>query len=246
MKRKCLFGTVEWVENVFSSPDARQVWGRSRPTQRYAIAGVDGKPIYAEGGNESIARGLMILGVNAGMIKRWKFQPFAMTKAEHEVDAIPDLLFETSLGNLFVTEVRSARFQTAEKLSKARQIETAVNATGSLKYLYWTDAWPLTPTTTKLVRELRKCGTSNISKVSFDALSQTLKEGPKTFFELREQKCFRDVVLAAVWTGKAHIDLLSPVTDSTLVTLNYTTRRFHELLHLCAGGQTWWTSLNKA
>lgn len=246
MKQKCAFGTIDWVENVFGSPDARQVWGRSRPTQRYAVAGVDGKPIYAEGGNESTARGLMILGVNAGMIKRWKFQWFALTKAEHAVDAVPDLLFETSLGNLFVTEVRSARFQTAEKLSKARKIEKAINATGSLNYLYWTDAWPLTPTTTNLVRELRKCGTSNIPKASFEALSQILKDGPTTFFELRDQKCFRDVVLAAVWAGKAHIDLLSPVTDSTLVTLNCTTRRLHELLQLSAGGQTWWTSLEKA
>jgi hypothetical protein len=245
--KKLTFGSERWVEDVFAGKDARQLAGRSRPTQRYAIAGADGKPTYAEGGNESVARGLMILGVNTGLIKRWKFQPFALTKEEHKVEAVPDLLFQIHDDRVFVAEVRSARFHTAEKLAKARLIQQAVNGTDRLKYVYWTDAWPLTPSTCNLVRELRRCGTSDIPSSSINALHELLKEeGPKSFFDLRQKECFRDVVMAAVWLGRAHIDLLSPVTDSTLVTSNPHTRRFHELLHLNVGGQTWWSSLSKA
>jgi hypothetical protein len=243
--KKSEFGSEGWVEEVFAGKDARQVAGRSRPTQRFGI-GIEGKPTYAEGGNESVARGLMLLGVKAGLIRRWKFQPFEMTKADHGVEAFPDLQFQLHDERVFIAEIRSARYQTPEKLAKAKQIQVGINASGRLKYLYWTDAWPLTPGTTALVRELRKCGTSDIPQSSIDALQKMLKaEGPKTFYELRSTGCFRDVVLAAVWQGKAHIDLLSTVTDSSIVTSDVYTRRFHELLNLGVEGQTWWSSLSK-
>lgn len=245
--KKAEFGSQTWIEQVYESEDARQVAGRSRPTQRFAIAGANDKPTYAEGGNESVTRGLLILGVNCGLVKRWKFQPFALTKAYHGVEAIPDVLFEDHAGRNFVVEARSARYQTAEKLAKAKEIQSVINATGKLKYLYWTDGWPLMPCTASLVRELRRCGTSNIPRDSIASLQEVLKDGePKTFFKLREMGCFRDVVMAAVWHGKAHIDLLSPVTDSTVVTSNPHARRFHELLNTKVGGQTWWSSLSKA
>jgi hypothetical protein len=244
--RKAAFGSESWLEKVFSGSDAREVWGRSRPTQRYAIAGMNGKPVYAEGGNESTARALMVMGKNSGTVKRWKFQPFNMTAAEFGVEAVPDLIFQLYDERAFVVEARSARFQTPEKLRKAQQVEAAINATGTLKYLYWTDAWPLTPSTTSLVREMRRCGTSDIPKHLIAQLQELLESGPKTLFELREMVCFRDVVMAAVWHGKAHLDMFSPVTDLTLVTPTPETRRFQELLHLGAAAQTWWSSLARA
>lgn len=241
------FGSRDWIEKVYAGEAVRKVAGRSRPTQRYVIAGEDRKPIYAEGGNESTARSLMILGVNRGHIKRWLFQPFALSKAIHGVDAVPDVIFEDQSEWNFVVEARSARFQTAAKLEKAVSIERVINATGRMTYLYWTDAWPLNPTTSKLVRELRRCGTSNVPRGEIEKIESVLKtEGPQTFAQLRSKGSYRDVVMAAVWHGRVDIDLLSAVTDQSVVSLDVKTRRFHELLTARVGGQTWWTSLGKS
>jgi hypothetical protein len=240
-----VFGSAKWVESVFSSPDARKVWGRSRPTQRYAIAGADRAPIFAEGGNEATARALMILGTKTGQIKRWKFQPFALTKDFHGIKGVPDLMFEMHDSKLFVSEPRSSRFLTHERLEKALKIESVINETGRMRYLFWTDAWPLVPATTRLVHELRRCGTSAIPRSSIEGLQTLLESGSKTFFELRERNCFRDIVMAAVWHGKAHINLFEPVTDSTIVSKNVATRRFENTLCAPVSAQTVWHQMER-
>lgn len=245
MKKQILWGSLEWVEVTFGSTDARKVWGRSRPTQRYAIAGIDGKPTYAEGGNESVARALMILGVNTSQIKRWKFQPFALSKEVHGCQAFPDLLFETHDGRLYVAEPKSARYLNHEKLEKALAVEAVINATGRMRYLFWTDAWPLAPATARLVRELRRCGTSAIPQSSIFSLCELLRSGPKNFFALREQGYFRDIVMAAVWHGKAHINLFETVTDATVVSADISIRRFEETLCAPVGAQTVWHQMEK-
>lgn len=245
MKLKPTLGSPAWIERVFASPDARKVWGRARPTQRYAIAGSDGEPTYAEGGNEAVSRALMILGVNTGQIKRWKFQPFELTKAEFGIQAFPDLLFQTHDNRVFVAEMKSARYLNHEKLEKVKAVESIVNGTGRMRYLLWTDAWPLVPATTRLVRELRRCGTSAIPKLAVTTLQKILQSGPKTFLELRELGYFRDVVMAAVWHGKAHLNLSESVTDTSVVTANVSTRRFEETLCAPVSSQTLWHRMER-
>lgn len=50
-------GSRSWVTEVFNSPPAREVKGRSRPTQRYVARDDAGQISYAEGGNTAVARG---------------------------------------------------------------------------------------------------------------------------------------------------------------------------------------------
>lgn len=241
--KKNLFGSEAWIEDVFSDGNSRNVAGRSRPTQRYGIS-VGNNINYAEGGNESTARIWMQLGQNAGKIDRWKLQPFALTKESHGVEAYPDLIFETTEKDTYVVEVRSARFQTQEKLDKAIAIESAINATGTMKYLYWTDAWPLNSSATSLARELRRCGTSAVPHQKLYGLQELVKSRSYSFQELREIDCFRDEVMSAVWMGLAHIDLLTLPTDETLVTSSESNRGFKEVLSAPVGAQTWWNSLS--
>jgi hypothetical protein len=243
MMKKNLFGSEAWIEDVFSDGNSRNVAGRSRPTQRYGIS-VANNINYAEGGNESTARIWMQLGQNTRKIGRWKVQPFGLTKESHGVEAYPDLIFETTEKATYVVEVRSARFQTQEKLDKAMAIESAINATGTMKYLYWTDAWPLHSSATALARELRRCGTSEVPHQKLYALQEMVKSRPYSFQELRKLNFFRDDVMAGVWQGFAHINLFALPTDETMVTSSERNRGFKEVLSAPVGAQTWWNSLN--
>lgn len=239
-------GSPAWVEHVFASPDARQVWGRSRPTQRFGIGNELGIPIYAEGGNEASARALMILGEKTGQVLRWKLQPFSLEEKNHGLKATPDLMFEMSDGRIYVCEAKSVRFLTDKKLEKIRAVERILNATGRIQYLFWTDAWPLSPPTTRLMHDLRRCGTSNIPSRAIPALEDLLRNGPKTIFELRQMGFVRDVVMAATWRGRAHFNLWKTVVDSTIVSANPAQRQFTQALRAPVRAHSIWQEMNIA
>ena len=243
MNKTTDIGSPAWVEHVFKSADAREVWGLSRPTQRYGIGNENGRPIYAEGGNEACARALMILGTTTGQVLRWKFQPFSLEEKLHGVRATPDLMFETADRKIYVAEPRSSRYLTSKKLEATRAVERVLNETGRLKYLFWTDAWPLSPPTTRLMHELRRCGTSAVPTRAIEALGDLLQQGPKTFFELRTSGFVRDIVMSAVWRGKAHIDLFKTVVDSTVVNANPAQRQFERTLIAPVRAQSIWQEM---
>lgn len=241
--RQAVIGSPTWVERVFSSPEAREVWGLSRPTQRYGVRGPNGLPQWAEGGNEATARALMVLGQTTGQILRWKSQPFALEKATHGMKAVPDLMFQTANGSIYVAEPRSCRFLNAKKLAETKAVEKVLSESGLITYLFWTDLWPLCPATTRLVRELRRCGTAAIPVQSINALAEVLQAGPKSFFELRQLGYFRDVVMAAVWHGRAHIDLYKAVHDSTVVSADLAQRGFEKTLIAPVRSQSIWSEM---
>ncbi len=199
----------------------------------------------AEGGNAATARSLLNTMRKAGLVKRLKLEPFDLNRVDHGVDATPDILFQFHDGRVFVVEVKASKYLTDEKLSKLRHVEAAVKSAG-MTYLLWTDVWPLSSVVWRQIRELRRLGSSDVPYDRILEVAERVIDSPKTMHDLRKMGFYRQFVLAAVWEGRAHVDLFSPITDSTIVSSNPAYRRFEALLSAPVGGHSWFTSLTEA
>jgi hypothetical protein len=237
-------GTAAWRQWVFSSGPARDPRGRSRPTQRYVVLDDDGSSSVAEGGNTAIARAILTTAVHAGQVVKAKLEPFSLTVAEHGVAATPDVLFEAADGRLFVPETKSSKYLTEAKLERLRHVEEVINKAG-MTYLFWTDAWPLTPAVWRLLRETRRCGTSAVDEQELRRLADTIQDGPRTVRELREAGLYREIVLAGVWRGQAHINLFADLKDETVVSTDSAARDFESILSAPVDAHSWWRGLQR-
>jgi hypothetical protein len=176
----------------------------------------------------------------AGLVRRWKLEPFSLTRAEHGIEAVPDALFELHDHRVFVLENKAARFLTDAKEDKARHVERVINGAG-LTYLFWTDAWPLTPTVWRQVKETRRCGAANIGNEQLLAVAAAVMDEVLDLKALRVRGLYRPIVLASVWLGLTHLTLFSPITEETLVSSNPLARGFDLVLHAPVAAQRWWT-----
>lgn len=235
-------GSAKWLADTFADAPAREVQGRSRPTQRFLTFDHRGQILVAEGGGASIARSLIETMRNSGLVSRFKLEPFTLTLRDHGVDATPDLLFQTSDEANFVVEVKSSRFLTPAKLQKCREVEAALRGSG-LRYLLWTDSWPLSPSVWRLMREMRRLGYSDLSRVQLTEVSDAIAAGPQTIADLRERGIFRDCIIAAAWHGLAHFDFLRKFDEQTTIGSDVSKRGFSRLLTSSVKAQTWWGSL---
>jgi hypothetical protein len=245
MKKRLSLGSNAWLEEVFASEPARDPSGRSRPTQRYLIHQSSGEPSVAEGGNTATARSLLTTMLNAGVVKRLKLEPFQLNRADHGIDATPDVIFQTCDSRVFVVETKASKYLTEEKLSKQRQVESVITQSG-MTYLFWTDAWPLSSVLWRQLRETRRLGTSEIPRDQIWAVAQAVAVSPKTIEELRQLGLYRQYVLAAVWLGQVHMDLFSQLSEFSLVSTNPLDRRFNTVLNASVKSYEWWGSLTAA
>ena len=242
MKKRYPLGSQQWLEGVFNSDFARNPNGRSRPTQRYLTQDFDGSVSVAEGGNTATARSLLTTMKNAGLVRRLKLEPFMLNRADHGIDATPDIIFEAGDGGVYVVETKSSKYLTEEKLQKQRRVESVVTQ-GGMTYLFWTDIWPLSAVLWRQIREIRRIGTSDVPFDRILAVSQLVAERPQTMEELRMAGHYRQYVLAAVWSGQAHFDLLSPLTNHSVISSNAQDRKFKDLLKASVEAFSWWESL---
>ena len=235
-------GSSCWRAEVFDSPAARDPGGRSRPTQRYIALDQSDSVSVAEGGNTAITRSILTTCLLAGLIKRFKLEPFALNKDLHGVDAIPDAIFETVDDRLYVVENKAKLYLNEAKVEKCLAVEKIVNAAG-LTYLLWTDAWPLSPAVWRLQREMRRLGTAAIAEERIVAVGQAVEQAPLRMDQLRTLGIYREHILSAVWQGAAHLDLFSELTDETLVSNDPQSRGLASTLHASVAAHRWWRGL---
>lgn len=241
-KRSKPIGSKKWLDQTFEEGPARDIRGRSRPTQRYFTYDRRGQIIAAEGGNSAIARNVLDTMQNTGFVTRFKLEPFSLTKQEHGLDATPDILLQTSDGESYVVEVKSSRFLTPEKIEKCRQVEIALAGTG-LKYLLWTDTSPLPPAIWRMMREMRRLGFSSVLPEAINQIVQAVAVAPKTVAQLRSQGIYRDAILAAVWHGFVHINFTESFHDKSVISNDVSTRKFQRYLTATIETYTWWSNL---
>ena len=238
-------GSHHWLEEIFADGPARDVQGRSRPTQRFLTLDHHGRLRIAEGGGASIARSLLETMRNAGVVSRFKLEPFTLTLKDHGVNATPDIVFQTSDHATYVAEVKSSRFLTADKLEKCQKVDAALAGSG-MKYLLWTDTWPLPPSVWRLMREMRRLGFTDLPRSNLQDVVTAIAERPQTVLELREQRIDRSSILAAAWHGLVHFDFHAAFVDQTVISGNVHARRFSQTLTSTVKTHAWWGSLPQA
>jgi len=201
--------------------------------------------VIAEGGGAAIARSILETMKNAGVVTRFKLEPFKMTRATHGVDATPDILFQTLTGGTFVVEVKSARFLTAEKIKKCQEVEAALAGSG-MSYLLWTDRSPTPPALWRLVREMRRLGFSAVPSESIKNVIDTIREQPRSVAELRQLGIYRDAILCSAWHGAAHFNLHTEFCDKTMVSKDVSERQFSRHLKCSIKNHVWWDNMPKS
>jgi hypothetical protein len=199
--------------------------------------------MVSEGGFESTTRTLLTLMENAGIVRRFKPQPFKLTEIEHGLRAIPDFIFEMDDGKQFVVEVKTKRFMTEDVLRKCRAVERVINASG-MKYLLWTDAWPLNRDLWHILRHIRRAGMSAVPRNEIDRLVQVVGENGKTVAELRTSGYFSITIHAAAWEARVGFDILSPWSDSTVVSREMAKFQFFRTLTTAVDSHSVWNSLD--
>jgi hypothetical protein len=241
---KAPLGSKEWIDDVYASPPARDPRGRSRPTQRASPpSSALRRSVGIEGGNELTAYLVLEILFAAGLIKRFKEQPFALDRKLYGSAAIPDFIFEWYDGQHFVAEVKSSAYYTAAKERTAEKLHELLGK-HQLKYVVWTTEAHLTRRLWHNVRQIRRRHLKIPEPIQLDALLRELEQGPKSLGLLIDQGYEQDEILCAIWSGQLHINLLEK-RDVTTKVHRYPNPHFYTpLLGARPDTESWWNALS--
>ena len=132
-------GSAEWVAQVFSTPPVRSLKGPSRATQYHEFWSQNmSRLIGTQGRNEAAAALVLDYLTTLGHLVRFKEQPFRTRVDECGVQIVPDFMAIDASGKIFVIEVKSARYITAE-IQATLQRNAEVFRNFGMTYLYWKD-----------------------------------------------------------------------------------------------------------
>lgn len=257
-KIETTFGSIAWVSDVFASPPARVVKGRTRWTHRHAawVAYLN-RLAYVESRGELI--GLLALEYlqKQGYLRRFKEQPFTTPLAlwEEGLEALsnkgskeytPDFLAEDPLGNKYVIEIKTARYVT-RSMEQGFELWREKFAKHDLKYLLWTDRDPLSRHLRQNLLRLRRASAEYIEREEISRLMDVLtSKGPLPVRALHAQNLDLDMIAHAAWSGRVYLPLLEPITEQTLITLKATEDLAATLFAKEPDIDAWWNSLEAA
>jgi hypothetical protein len=252
------FGSELWLNQVFQTSPARKVKGRTKWTHRHApwVEALN-RLAYVESRNELIALLALEHLQRQGVIRRFKEQPFttpldlwssgiALDIPQHMREYTPDLIAESSYGDKYVIEVKSARYITRQmerdfELWKEKFVEY------DLKYLVWTDRDPLAKSLRQNLLELRRTAVQHIEPDEVHQLIDLLtNKGPLPVWALYTYDLDRDLISHAAWKGKVFFPLHEPFAKQTVVSLNRTTDLESLLFGAEPDMEAWWNSLEAA
>jgi len=241
------FGSPEWVNQMFNDPPARVVKGRKKWTHRHA-PWVDhlGRLAFVESRNELI--GLLALQYlcNINAVRRYKEQAFKTDEGVFGQEYTPDFSFETINRQIFVVEVKTARFVTrimevAFENLKARFSDFNFN------FLVWTDQAPLIHPLRHNLLLLRRAAAEFIEPDETARLVDMLcQKGPMPLWALSNHGLDITLVAHAAWNGQVHMPLLSAIEGSTTISLHPTMDLETILLGTQPNIHAWWDSLEGA
>jgi hypothetical protein len=239
-----VMGSTAWLAKVYTTPPVRDPGGRSRPTERFVMKSRYAQQRYVvEGGNELTAALLLDILYAAGLVKRYKPQPFVMYADVHGVDATPDFLFEWAPTSIhFVAEVKSSSYLDPEKLRKVCKVGGAVVRHG-LRYCLWNTKEHMTDWTWTNVRQTHKLKNMFPDDDTVDKLCDLLATGPKTLGHLLDAGVDQDTVLHRAWHGHAHFDMCKKRTVATAISAQPRPEYYHHLLNASPDPESWWNAL---
>lgn len=240
-------GSADWREQVFASPPVRQVKGRSRPTQRFAlkIPALE-RVVYLEGSAEMCTCILLQLLVNKSLVKRFKEQAFALNEAEHGLRAVPDFLVELTDGSLHCLELKSARFMTEKVLSKLAEVKRVCEVAG-IHYHIHTDSDLLCANTQRNLRRLQGTSGEMISVEQLNLLNAFFKGHTSgTVTELVGLGADPKAILNRTYFAQLTFDLKDKFDENTIIYANASCAWVKQLFNVGTTIEDWYANLRVA
>ena len=206
-------GSPAWIKAVYEADPARSVLGRSRPTQRNISVDRElGTSIAVEGRLENMALQMLDWLKNQGLVRRFKTQPFKLNKDEHGVEATPDFMFEDDAKNQYVLEVKPV--DSFDPCEQHQQGEVGrVVSLAQMKFVLWTDQWPLTRTVHHNLWHMRRAAKLGFSESDLLEVVNAVASNSKSLQEL--QAC--DAIYAAAYRGLVFLNVFHPIQANTHV-----------------------------
>lgn len=240
-------GSSLWLEQVFASPPAITLRGRTKHTQyhhRYIEA--LGRYVGAQGARESAALTVLEYLYKLGHITRFKEQPFRTTENEFGVEIVPDFLAVSAAYNEpFVIEVKNTRFLdrfTQSKLASNRMRFVPCH----LNYIVWTDQRPLNKALRTNISQMRHYG-ELVSLLERNALSAFVIDCGSISVEAALKKDFDlSDIYAAAWHGEIHFEITSPMNFKTKLSPLPVQNLPAIFLNSKHGEDDWWANLDRS
>lgn len=236
------FGTPKWADAVFNSPPARNVNGRARGTQLFAPK-FNGKPTYAEGGNENVATYILEYLQLAGVVSRWKCQPFEWQPVANGRRKVPDFLVELADKQLVIIQVKAERFRTPD-VQEVFDSESAIAQNSGIFHLVWTDKAPLDQKARNLFFKIRMARAVQFeAKELSDTVEFVQKLGKTTVADLVAAGHGPHLVPVAVRRAELFVDLRERLDERSVVSATPITDGRGYLLQSGFDAQSWWNGL---
>ncbi|WP_198084407.1 hypothetical protein [Variovorax sp. E3] len=241
-----MHGSPAWIKATYEGDAARSVLGRSRPTQRNVSVDKETLAQQAvEGRLENTSLHLLEWLRNIGTVKRFKSQPFTLKKELHGIDATPDFMFEDYRTLQYVMEVKPLSRLTPAEQNQQDQV-ARVSELAQMKFLIWTDQWPLTRTAFLNLWHMRRAQKLGYSASDIAEVAQAVDSGHKTVKDLYEGGLTFDVIHAAAYRGRVFLNIFHPINEQSYVHRDTPPRIIDELLQGWCRADLAWERLSSA
>lgn len=240
--------TKNWLNEVFNSPPAREVRGRSRWTHRFALrSDLMQTTHYVEGMWEFHAALVLEHLGRVGCIRRYKPQAFDMALLDGRAKSVPDFLVEDSNGEAVVIEIKTYRYLSPQVLQGLQQNEDVLKRAG-IRPLLWTDVDPdqrwnkLTRDTIHTIRHVTRGLGIQLTDTQHQQIRSSVFEDT-TFGSLLKSFSW-DELTACIAATHLHIDIRGPLNEETRVLKNHPNVVNHHFLGTGDAATKWWDSLS--
>lgn len=240
-------GSRQWAAQVFSSPPVAPLKGHAKRTQCHIFASAAlGQLLTVQGRNEFYAALAIEHLVRVGFLNRAKAQPFQTDEGEFGMAIRPDFLVEparTQDAAYYVIEAKSARFLTRRKSAELEYIRERFS-TFNIRYLVWTDAFPLNAVSRHHLLSMRQYDTAPLPPSKLKDIESWLSTpSPRTLGAFYAAGYGYTDLYAAAVRGILHFRLTAPFTAETQLHKKPTDDLWHTFMGKGSTLEQWWDSL---
>ncbi len=237
------FGSTEWAKQVFSEPPARKLKGHSKHTQ-FHLAHIRGQRTGGQGRPEGIGMIVLEYFLKLGYISRFKAQPFVTPEELFGAKIVPDYLVQGAREDeLYVIEIKTHRFLTRIK-HRQLEINKANFQKLGMRYLAWTDDFPLNKHVRHQLVEMRRASNERYSRDEIERLKTAVSATPSiTFKELYDMEFDRALILGLSWLGEISFDFSQELSPSTVFSRSPPLHLVERFLNAFRHINQWWDDL---
>ena len=239
-----------WIDHVFASPPAREVKGRSRPTQRYPfVSDCCRETLYLEGGNELHAAMILEHLWRLGMVKRYKPQPFLLEILGGPSKSVPDFLVELADGRPVVAEVKAYKFLSPNAIEKLDRNKEFLASHG-LPQVLWTDRDPasrlnkLNAVTSHTIRHITRGRAFDLGHAKFEEIRALAARPGTTLGDLTAPELFSwDEITCAISNNCITVNIEKALNEKSQIFTNLSHSNYSHFFIPGDVARGWWDQL---